>query len=287
MRILVVEDAVDLAEAIVRRFQRAGHALDHVISGEEGEEFLRHQEYDLVILDTPPAEHAIDFLNAPQKLSAMFQGKVVRWFAGKPEELSLIARLMHRSTRTLVSTMELLTGAGFMKELSGFFESLRTLVDDIGATSRCAHDLLLSPETAFVLMTSLDQAKLQEGAEFCEELSGSGYRLRAVIVNRAYPRWFLENPEKMVAAVGAVASPGLAKLVGEMAAYFQCRGQFQEGFEPSDGEPVRVIKIPELDEDVYGLDALERLGAYLRAPGEEEPESAAAASVRLTAGGQR
>jgi anion-transporting ArsA/GET3 family ATPase len=136
-------------------------------------------------------------------------------------------------------------------------------------------------------MTSLDQAKLQEGAEFCEELSGSGYRLRAVIVNRAYPRWFLENPEKMVAAVGAVASPGLAKLVGEMAAYFQCRGQFQEGFEPSDGEPVRVIKIPELDEDVYGLDALERLGAYLRAPGEEEPESAAAASVRLTAGGQR
>lgn len=51
MRILVVEDAVDLAEAIVRRFQRAGHALDPVTSGEEAEEYLRHQIYDLVILD--------------------------------------------------------------------------------------------------------------------------------------------------------------------------------------------------------------------------------------------
>ncbi|MBT3359898.1 MAG: response regulator transcription factor [Rhodospirillales bacterium] len=51
MRILVVEDAVDLAEAIIRRFQRAGHALDHAITGEAGEEFLRHQQYDLMILD--------------------------------------------------------------------------------------------------------------------------------------------------------------------------------------------------------------------------------------------
>lgn len=51
MRILVVEDAVDLAEAIIQRFQRAGHALDHAISGEDAEEFLRHQAYDLIILD--------------------------------------------------------------------------------------------------------------------------------------------------------------------------------------------------------------------------------------------
>ena len=51
MRILVVEDAVDLGEAIIRRFQRAGHALDHAITGEEAEEYLRHQTYDLVILD--------------------------------------------------------------------------------------------------------------------------------------------------------------------------------------------------------------------------------------------
>lgn len=240
-------------------------------------------EYDLIILDTPPAEHAIDFLNAPEKLSAMFQGKVVRWFAGKPEDLSLVARLMHRSTRTLVSTMEMLTGAGFMKELAGFFDSLRTLVDDIGDTSRRAHDLLLSPETAFVLMTSLDQAKLQEGAEFCEELDGSGYRLRAVIVNRAYPRWFLEEPEKTAAAVGAVASPGLARLVGEMVAYFQRRGQFQGSFQMPGAEPVRVIKIPELDEDVYGLEALERLGAYLRTPGEDDTASATLASAPLTA----
>ncbi|MCG8510762.1 MAG: response regulator transcription factor [Rhodospirillales bacterium] len=51
MRILVVEDAVDLADAIVRRFRRAGHALDHAVSGEDAEEFLLHQTYDLIILD--------------------------------------------------------------------------------------------------------------------------------------------------------------------------------------------------------------------------------------------
>ncbi|MBL6928713.1 MAG: response regulator transcription factor [Rhodospirillales bacterium] len=51
MRILVVEDAVDLAEAIIRRFQRAGHSLDHAITGEDAEEFLDLQQYDLMVLD--------------------------------------------------------------------------------------------------------------------------------------------------------------------------------------------------------------------------------------------
>lgn len=51
MRILVVEDSVDLAEAILRQFQNAGHALDHSVTGEEAEEYLRLQRYDLVILD--------------------------------------------------------------------------------------------------------------------------------------------------------------------------------------------------------------------------------------------
>jgi two-component system response regulator TctD len=51
MRILVVEDAADLAEAIMMRFGRAGHALDHAASAAEAEEFVRHQDYDLLILD--------------------------------------------------------------------------------------------------------------------------------------------------------------------------------------------------------------------------------------------
>ncbi len=51
MRILVVEDAVDLAEAIMMRFGRTGHALDHAASAAEAEDYVRHQEYDLLILD--------------------------------------------------------------------------------------------------------------------------------------------------------------------------------------------------------------------------------------------
>lgn len=51
MRILVVEDAADLAEAIVLRFRRSGHALDRAASGEEAIEFLEGNTYDLVILD--------------------------------------------------------------------------------------------------------------------------------------------------------------------------------------------------------------------------------------------
>jgi anion-transporting ArsA/GET3 family ATPase len=170
---------------------------------------------------------------------------------------------MHRSTRTLLSTMEVLTGAGFMRELSSFFDSLRTLADDIADTSRRAHELLLSNETAFVLMTSLDQAKLQEGEEFCAELGTSGYRLRAVIVNRAYPRWFLEDKDKIAREIASIASPELIELYRDMSAFFEQRCAFYDDFRAPDGESVTVVKIPELDEDVYGLDALERVGSYL------------------------
>jgi anion-transporting ArsA/GET3 family ATPase len=220
-------------------------------------------KFDLVILDTPPAEHAIDFLQAPEKLSALFQGRVIRWFAGGQERLPLLTRLMNRSTRALFGTMELIAGSGFMGELRKFFEGLWSLVDDIGAASRRAHELLLSPETAFVLLTSLDQAKLQEAEEFRQELGESGYRLKAVIINRAYPHWFLENRSQTMVAMKAIGSPGLNGLYAEMAAFFDRRRALHGAFQALDGARVQILEIPEMDDDVHGLEALGRVAAHI------------------------
>ena len=42
------------------------------------------------------------------------------------------------------------------------------------------------------MITSFDEAKVQEAEEFFETLVSDGYNLQSIIVNRAFPDWFLE-----------------------------------------------------------------------------------------------
>lgn len=51
MRILVVEDDVDLGDALMRRLRRDGHAVDWAQDGETADDILSYQTYEVVVLD--------------------------------------------------------------------------------------------------------------------------------------------------------------------------------------------------------------------------------------------
>src|SRR3546814_16571191 len=83
MRILLVEDTEDLAEAIVRRVRRSGHAIDWEADGTQADDILRVQRYDLVVLDIPlPGRSGFDILKGLRRRSdsdrrSVVQGKSV------------------------------------------------------------------------------------------------------------------------------------------------------------------------------------------------------------------
>ncbi|MGZ3826805.1 MAG: ArsA family ATPase, partial [Bdellovibrio sp.] len=79
-------------------------------------------EFDLIILDTPPTKHAIDFLHAPQKLSALFSEGVAKWFRDpEGKKAGLFGHLLQTGTRQVLKILETLTGSSFIRELSDFF----------------------------------------------------------------------------------------------------------------------------------------------------------------------
>lgn len=80
-------------------------------------------KYDLIVLDTPPAQHAMDFLGAPKKLAYLFSERITKWFriSSKGEKLGFFSSLIQSGTKQVIKALELLTGSEFIRELSDFF----------------------------------------------------------------------------------------------------------------------------------------------------------------------
>ncbi|MCX7978957.1 MAG: adventurous gliding motility protein R, partial [Bdellovibrionaceae bacterium] len=149
--------------------------------------------YDLVILDTPPAQHAIDFLRAPQKLAAIFSENVSKWFRLPINQGGWLQTLFSAGTRQTLKILESLTGAQFVSELGDFFLNIENWREKIQNRNALFHRLLVSQETRFVLVCSLDKAKIAEAGELLNEVRVGGYRMSGLIVNRSWPEWF--SPE--------------------------------------------------------------------------------------------
>jgi anion-transporting ArsA/GET3 family ATPase len=216
-------------------------------------------DYDLVILDTPPAAHAEDFLHAPARLNAVFDSAIVSLFMGRTSGLGLAALAWKRSVKLVLGALTLLTGSAFVATFNDFFSAIDAIAPDIRETNQRAHQLLLDTTTAFVLVSSFDAAKLQEGRNFHDELSAAGYHLKSVIINRAWPQWTPANgAEQEVAWAGlkALDEPALAALYRRLSDYYMARQSLPPCF-------ADVIMVPEIEEDLIGLEALEGLAARL------------------------
>lgn len=144
-------------------------------------------DFDWIILDTPPAKHAIDFLNAPQKLAALFNESLAKWIKIDDQKSSWFSQLLATSTRQIIQILETLTGSEFVKELRQFFTYVNDWQKKLEDRIIQAHALLVGPQTKFFLITGLDHAKLSEAKELGSLIDRQGYRLENVIINRAYP----------------------------------------------------------------------------------------------------
>ena len=171
--------------------------------------FVSSGMYDLVILDTPPSQHTWSFLRAPEKISALFNEGVASWFrSSSGAGTSLFKKVLNMGTAQVLKALEMLTGSHFMKELSAFFQAIQKWQGPLENYVMSCHRILVSHETEFLLVTSLDSSRINEAQKLSREIQKQGYRLTSVIVNRI-PKWISE-PQQM----------GSAR-VSEMLGYYQ------------------------------------------------------------------
>lgn len=218
--------------------------------------------YDLVILDTPPTKHAMDFLTAPQRLSSLFSESITRWFAAPDEKpKGFIASLVGKGTRTVLKSLEVLTGGQFIEELIDFFAAVRSIQKVLRERTLAAEALLKDAKTQFVVVTSFDAAKLVEATFLQRQLRRLGYRLRAVIINRAFPLW-LPDSEAATQSRGE-SERKVQAFFDQFRDYYRGRYILYEEFAKSLDSDVAVARIPEYRQDVHGLDDLKSLAETL------------------------
>jgi len=218
------------------------------------------KQFDLIILDTPPTKHAIDFLNAPQKLAALFSDSVAKWFRDPEGKKSgFFTGLIQTGTRQVFKVLELLTGSGFIKELADFFANIEQWQDKLQKRTVDVQRMLVSEKTQFCLVTSFDQAKLKEAEFFSREIKKGGYHLSTVILNRAFPHWLHWDQQKGKEP----SNKKLAAFYTQMKSYYSAREEAYQQFESRLSRDARIFRIPDLVSDISDLQGLEEFSKLI------------------------
>jgi anion-transporting ArsA/GET3 family ATPase len=141
-------------------------------------------EYDTVVIDTPPSRNALDFLEAPNRLSDFVGARLLSWLAG-PSRLGW--RALNVAAAPFARMADRLIGAEVLGELAVFVREIQGLYGGIQERATEVYRLLRSPRTGFVVVTTLDPEPFAEAEFFCARLRDYRMPLRAVAVNRVLP----------------------------------------------------------------------------------------------------
>lgn len=211
------------------------------------------KEFDLVILDTPPAQHALDFLRAPQKLTALFQDRITKWMRQTPGAKDGFLRgLFNAGTKQVLKTLELLTGSEFMTELADFFIQIQSWQDRLQSRTLKVQELLKNSQTHFIVVSSFERNKLIEAEQLATQLQSEGYQLQSLILNRALPHWMVNAP------------PQVGPWAQRWVTYFKERRAYSKILTALQDQGVKIDELPEMQEDIHSFQGVLALAEFLK-----------------------
>lgn len=215
------------------------------------------KKYDVIILDTPPAKHAIDFLNAPEKLAQIFNEGIAKWFRDpKAQKRGIVNSIFNQGTKQVLKALEVLTGSDFIKELSDFFVKIELHQERLKSRVLASQKLLVHPNTEFCLVTAFDESKLIEAKKIFKEIRRNGYNLKYFVFNRAYPEWLASAQEK---GQGTYKNQEIQSLYNEIQNYYKEQAATKVKYRKELSKEVLFIELPEYNEEISNLESLQQI----------------------------
>lgn len=146
-------------------------------------------DHDLIVVDTPPAQHALDFLDAPQRLLEFLDSRVVKMLIHPAFAASRFGfRVFQQGTRRVLQVIERVSGLSFLEDVSEFLLAFEGMSEGFRQRANDVRELLLGPQSSFVLVTGPGRASLRPALELRERLHEYGIELAGVLANRTH-RW--------------------------------------------------------------------------------------------------
>ncbi len=222
--------------------------------------------FDLIVLDTPPSRNALDFLDAPARLSRFFDGRAIQLIM-KPATTGL--RLAGGGTSLILAALKRFTGVNLLGDLADFFAAISGLVDGMMDRVRHVGELLVAEDTVFLIVTTGEKAPLDEARYLADRLKEDGRPLSGLIVNQVSPDPGVTKKSARTKEVKAELGEDLSKRLAEVvdgAAAAARRDQAGLKQIVVALKPQRLAVIEKLAGEVHDIEGLARIGAELFEP---------------------
>ena len=240
----------------------------------------RADEWDLIVVDTPPSRSALDFLDAPQRLARFLDGRLLRLLTA-PAKVGGRAylRVLNAGFGMVTGVLTKILGTQVLRDVQTFVSALDTMFGGFRERADYTYQLLRAPGTSFLVVAAPEDDALREASYFVERLDQERMPLAGLILNRVQrlPAAHLSAARSLGAAeVLQAAAPALppddqpetaARLLAIAALRLHAERMEQAAAQRRTAEHftaahplVPVAEIPAQAEDVHDLDGLRRVG---------------------------
>jgi anion-transporting ArsA/GET3 family ATPase len=230
-------------------------------------ELHREGRFDLVVVDTPPTRHALDFLDAPGRLMRFLNNRIFRLLM-MPTRASL--RAIGVATQMLLRTISKVVGGAIVADAVAFFSAFEGMEQGFRDRAAKVEELLVDGGTAFVVVAAPRRDAVEEALFFADRLMQSSGRVEVLVLNRMFPAfgpvpagW---DPAPGGGAGGAGAGgAGVAALATNLADLDRVASREDQHVavltERLPGAP--VIRVPFLADDIHDIAGLTEVGRWL------------------------
>lgn len=271
---LIDRHATTPARARAIKANRIYQTLSSTLSGtqeymamEKLHELHDEGRYDLLVIDTPPTRSALDFLDAPQRMTSFLEGRLLTALLKPAMATSRgIGRFVNAGATTFMRVAGKVTGMDLLEDLADFFANFEGMYEGFKERADAVLTLLREPSSQFVVVASPQPPPLREARFFLDRMQQEGLHAAGVVVNRMHPLppggRDVDELRHVAEQLDDQAQRGIVELLADTAAL---AGRERRDVDAAlyGRTPAAVVEVPMLRRDVHDLSSLSTIADHL------------------------
>jgi anion-transporting ArsA/GET3 family ATPase len=216
-----------------------------------------------IVLDTPPAAEAIDFLDAPRRLLELLNSRAIVLLSAPGGIFRSQLKLVDLAARAVLAAFDRVTGLDLLSDVQQFVQSFDGMYSGFAERAERARNLIRATDTAIVVVTTAEAGPIAQAIEFVTALKNAGLTLSAVIVNRV----MTDLPDDSDLDTVKLPAGLKRKLRRNLADYRALKYREQSSLEAlrdAIPENARIMVAPDLGHEPQTIADLAEIGASLR-----------------------
>lgn len=227
----------------------------------------RDGSWDLIVVDTPPSRSALDFLDAPARLSSFLDGRLIRVLTAPARGAGRgLGRLAAVGFGMFTASLGKILGAQVLTDVSAFVSAIDSTFGGFRERAEETYALLQDTGTRFVVVATPEPDALREASYFVERLREDAMPVAGLVLNRVQvtplPDLTTEIAEQAAERTDDALIRGLLRIHAQTVAAVRRHDRLAERFRRAHPN-VPIARVPALAEDVHDLDGLREVGALL------------------------